>query len=74
MKIKNEKEYTTACGKNIFPINLIGKKVEIVNDKHHKGQVWEVIRHGLFRGCVDVKQPNHVYCDVKIENLKIIES
>ena len=62
---------TTACGNTILPADLIGKKVQIVNDKHHEGQVWEVIREGLFNGCVDIKKPNHVYLDIKISALQI---
>lgn len=64
--------YKTNCGIESTASDLIGKQCEIVNDEHHKGQQWTIIRKGLFNGCVDIKQPNHVYCDVKISKLKLV--
>jgi len=64
--------YATACNKYTTAEELIGKKVMIANDKHHEGQVWEVIREGLFSGCVDIKKDGHIYLDIRIKRLIIV--
>jgi predicted RecA/RadA family phage recombinase len=64
--------YATACNKYTTVEELIGKKVMIANDKHHEGQVWEVIREGLFPDCVDIKRGGHIYLDIKIKKLILL--
>ncbi len=46
--------------------SLIGKVVL------YNGEVWRVLRDGLFKGCVDLRRPKHLNLDVKESKLILL--
>jgi hypothetical protein len=49
--------------------DIIGKEVTIIEPNKDEGGIWLVLRQGLIKDSVDIRQDNHTICDIKVSRL-----